>query len=112
MSISRLIYVRNASGLLVDNANLLHVIIIIFVGIWFTRRVFMWPVMELWTGRNFEKTPVGKFCMKTNVSLTVDDEWDEEFNQTSTKFALSVLVSMFIFIIALTYACLAALKER
>ena len=72
----------------------------------------MWPVMELWTERNFEKMHVGKFCMKTNVSMTVDDEWDVEFEQTSTKFALSVLVSLFIFIIALTYACLAALKER
>ena len=103
---------RNASGLVKDKARLLHMIILIFTVTYHLNRIGTWVVVQLWTGRNYELMPLGKYCMMTNITLTWHGELDQGFCQRTTSHSIQVFVSMALFSIALTYAYLGALVAR
>ena len=108
----RFLYVRNASGLIKDNAKLLHMIIMIFIATYHFNRAGTWVVTQLWKGLNYDLIPMGKLCMMTNLNLTWHSEIDEDFVQRVKSRNTLVLVSMVLFSIALTYVCLGALVAR
>ena len=108
----RFLYVRNASGLIKDNAKLLHLIIMIFIATYHCNRVGLWVVLQRWKGLNYEVMPLGKFCMNTNLTLTWHGEMDEDYFQRAQSFRTQVVVSMVLFSIALTYVCIGALVAR
>ena len=108
----RFLYVRNASGLVRDNAKLLHIILMIFIVTYHLDRIVVWSAVELWKGLNYELRPLGKICMMTNLSSTWHGEIDEDFLQRSKSQSLKVVVSMILFSIVLTFVCLGALVAR
>ena len=108
----RFLYVRNASGLIRDNAKLLHMIIMIFIVTYHLDRVGIWAAVQLWKGLNYELLHIGKFCMMTNLTQTWHGEMDEDFLQRSKSQSLKVLVSQILFCIVLTIVCLVALRAR
>ena len=103
---------RNASGLVKDNAKLLHMIIMIFIVTYHLDRIGIWSAVQLWKGLNYELLHIGKFCMMTNLSLTWHGEMDEDFLQRSKSQSLKIMVSMILFSIVLTFVCLGALRAR
>ena len=103
---------RNAPGLVKDKAKLLHRIIMIFSVSYHFNRIGIWVVAPMWKGFNYELIPMGKYCMKTNLTLTWHGERDEDFAQRATSNRLQVLVSMALYSIALIYFCLGALVAR
>ena len=107
----RFLYVRNASGLVRDNAKLLHMIVMIFIVTYHLDRIVVWALVQLWKGLNYELRPLGKVCMMTNL-FTWHGEMDEDFLQRSKSQSLKVLVSQILFIIVLTFFCLGALVAR
>ena len=66
----------------------------------------------MWKGFNYEQKPPGKYCMKTNLTLTWHGEMDNDFSQRATSNKLLVLVSMGLYSIALIYFCFGALVAR
>ena len=103
---------RNASGLIKDNAKLLHMIIMIFIATYHFKRAGIWVVTQLWKDLNYELMPMGKLCMMTNLNLTWHSEIDEDFVQQVKSRNTMVVVSGVLFSIALTYVCLGALGAR
>ena len=108
----RFLYVRNASGLVRDNAKLLHMIIMIFIVTYHLDRIGIWVGVQLWKGLDYELLALGKFCMMTNLTQTWHGEMDEDFLQRSKSSSLKVVVSQVLFSIALTFVCLGALVAR
>ena len=102
---------RGASGLLRDRARLLHVIVIMFISVWFTNRGINWPLREL-TKSKFKDLPRGKLCMMINLTMTSEGEVDESYHQQSLKIRLIVLVSSALFDFAILFFCFAALRAR
>ena len=84
----------------------------IFLVTYHMNRVGSFPVAQLWQGYNYESLPVGKFCMMTNLTLTWDGVNDPDYQYEFSRQRYIVLVSMFLYDIALTFACLAALRAR
>ena len=108
----RFLYVRNASGLVRDNAKLLHMIIMIFIVTYHLDRIVIWVGVQLWKGLDYELLALGKFCMMTNLTQTWHGEMDEDFLQRSKSQSLKVLVSQILFSMVLTFFCLGALVAR
>ena len=105
-------YVRNAAGLVKDKARLLHLLLLIFLLAWYIRKIVPWPLHALWTGKNYEDLPVGKFCMMTNLTSSWDGNKDLDFKQKSIIFKLSILVSHSLYSLLLIYSLLASLRAR
>ena len=108
----RFLYVRNASGLVRDNAKLLHMIIMIFIVTYHLERIGIWVAVQLWKRLNYELLALGKFCMMTNLTQTWHGENDEDYFQRSNSSSLKVMASQVLFSIALTFVCLGALVAR
>ena len=109
---SRFLYVRNASGLVNDKAKWLHIMIMLFLFTYHINRLGSWTLAQLWQGFNYESMPIGKFCMMTNLTLTWDGINDPDYRHKFSRNRTLVLVNMFLFDLALTFACLAALTAR
>lgn len=103
---------RNAAGLVKDQAKLLHTVIMIFSVAYHFNRIGVNVVAPMWRGFNYELRLNGKYCMKTNLTLTWHGEMDYDFSQQATKIRFMVLVSMVLYSIALIYFCLGALVAR
>ena len=103
---------RNAAGLVKDKAKLLHMIIMIFSVSYHFNRIGIWSIAPMLKGFNYELIPLGKYCMKTNQTLTWHGEMDHDFYQRATSNRLQALVSMALFNIALIYFFLGALEAR
>ena len=103
---------RNATGLIRDNAKLLHMIIMIFIATYHCNRIGLWVILQQLKGLNYELMPLGKFCMMTNLTLTWHGEMDEDYYQRAKSFRYQVVISGILFTIALTYNWLGALVAR
>ena len=92
-------YVRNASGLVIDGAKLLHILVILFLVIYFSNRNIFQIII-----RNSSKFPLSSnytrnICMKRMAVLP-------------TKFLISAYINGFLYDFVLTFCYLIALKER
>ena len=103
---------RNAAGLVKDKAKLLHMAIMIFSVSYHFNRIGIWSIAPMMKGFNYELISLGKYCMKTNLTLTWHGEMDYDFDQRATGHRLQALVSMVLFSIALIYFYLGALVAR
>ena len=108
----RFIYVRNAHGLLRDKARLLHILVWIFISIWFSKRALTYHLLQLVRGLNYEKTTKGMLCMMKNMTMTQSRNMEESYVQYLTKTTVMVFVSTGIFNIVLTVCCLLSLSTR
>ena len=63
----RFIYVRNAHDLLRDKARLLHIVVWLFISIWFSKRAITYSLSQLVRGLNYTKTTKGMLCMVKNL---------------------------------------------
>ena len=95
----RMMYVRNASGLIRDRARLLHIILILFIVVWMSNRNITGMIVQrvrfkghLILSRNI--------CMKTNTTAATD------------KFNIPVYINGFIYDVVLTSSYFIALKNR
>ena len=99
LSFSRMMYVRNASGLIRDRARLLHIILILFIVVWISNRNFMGIIAH--SVRYKGHVILSKnICMKTNTTVETD------------KFNIPVSINGFIYDVVLTSSYFIALKNR
>ena len=99
LSFSRMMYVRNASGLIRDRARLLHIILILFIVVWMSNRNFMGIIVH--SVRYKGHLILSKnICMKTNTTVETD------------KFNIPVSINGFIYDVVLTSSYFIALKNR
>ena len=104
LSFSRLMYVRNAMGLIRDRARLLHIILILFIVVWMSNRNFMGIIAH--RVRNTGHLILSKnICMKTNTTVETD-----EFNIPVSTIPVSI--NGFIYDVVLTSSYFIALKNR
>ena len=93
----RLMYVRNASGLVMDGAKLLHILVILFLVIYFSNRnIFQIIIRNSSKGSNYTRN----ICMKTTTPVL------------PAKFLISAYIHGFLYDLVLTFCYLIALKER
>ena len=105
-------YIRYASGLVMDSAKLFHLIVVVFLIVWFTLRNLYHPFIQLLTGRAFKQYPIGKICMMTNLSLTYDGEIDNDFDLTVKKIGISIVLSFLMSMYILIYGSYSSFRDR
>ena len=104
LSFSRMMYVRNASGLIRDRARLLHIILILFIVVWMSNRNFMGIIVHS-TRYKGHLILSKNICMKTNTTVETD-----EFNIPVSTIPVSI--NGFIYDVVLTSSYFIALKNR
>ena len=108
----RFVYIRYASGLVRDSAKLLHLIVVIFLLFKFLRRSVYTSFIQLWNGRDFQKFPMGKICMMTNLSHTCDGQIDKDFNLVERKIKIAIFLSFIISMYILIYGSYSSFRDR
>ena len=99
--IARLMYVRNASGLVRDGAKLLHILVILFLVIYFSNRNIMQIIIRNSSKGNGSKEHYARnICMKAATPVLSD------------KFLISAYVNGFLYDLVLTLCYFMALKAR
>ena len=99
----RLIYVRNASGLLRDKAKLLHILVTLFIVIWVSNRNIMAMIIQyssIGYRPNSYLLMSKKICMKSPTTVLTD------------KILIAANVNGFLFDIVLTFSYFMALQAR
>ena len=100
-NIARLMYVRNASGLVRDGAKLLHILVILFLVIYFSNRNIMQIIIRNSSKGNGSKEHYARnICMKAATPVLSD------------KFLISAYVNGFLYDLVLTLCYFMALKAR
>ena len=98
-----MIYVRNAPGLLIDKARLLHILVIIFIVIWISNRNITANIIQ-YSSKGYR--PNGyiilsrNICMKSTTTILTD------------KYLASAYVNGFLFDFVLTFSYFMALRAR
>ena len=72
-------------------------------------RIFNTP---LWRRLDFEEYPIGKFCLKTNLSLTYEGKIDENFNFFFQKIKIANIMSFLISIVVLILGIFSSFRDR
>ena len=96
-------YVRNASGLVRDRAKLLHIIVILFLVIYISKRNIIRILIRHWTSSKDSGSNVfhtRNICMKTTTSIL------------SNQFITIAYVNAFLYDLVLTLCYFIALKAR
>ena len=105
-------YIRYASGLVRDRAKLFHLIVVVYLTVWFANRNLNICFAQLWKGREFKQYPIGKICMMTNLSLTYEGKIDKNFDFLEKKIKMAVVLSFFISIYMLIYGSYSSFRDR
>ena len=105
-------YIRYASGLVMDSAKLFHLIVVVFLIVWFTLRNLYLPFIQLWRGLAFKQHPFGKICMRTNLSLTYDGEIDNDFDLLVKKVGITIVLSFLLSMYILIYGSYSSFRDR
>ena len=100
----RFIYVRYAPGLIKDSARLLHLLVTIFTVIYGGRRVAM-AVIRI---TDYTHIPVGKFCTRQDISTDLETN----FVDYSLKYKIGISFSSSLFVLALSFFYISAMKSR
>ena len=104
LSFSRMMYVRNASGLVRDRARLLHIILILFIVVWMSNRNFIGIIAH--RVRNKGHLILSKnICMRTNTTVEAN-----KFQIPVSTIPFSI--NGFIYDVVLTSSYFIALKNR
>ena len=108
----RFVYIRYASGLVRDRAKLFHLIVVVYLTVWFSNRNLNICFAQLWKGREFKQYPIGKICMMTNLSLTYEGKIDKNFDFLEKKIKMAVVLSFVISIYMLIYGSYSSFRDR
>ena len=108
----RFVYIRYASGLVRDGAKLFHLIVVVFLFVWFANRNLFMCFTQLWKGRKFKQYPIGKICMMTNLSLTYEGKIDKDFDFLEKKINVTIFLSFIISICILIYGSYSSFRDR
>ena len=106
----RLLYVRNASGLIRDKARLLHILLVLAIVVWMSKRTITGLIVYDSKFKGFLILS-RNFCMKTQTNVTT-----ERFHNTHPTDSMHnihiLLINGFIYDVVLFSCYFTALKTR